>query len=132
MPDDAGIDLKPAKVVGLGEAKDVTPQAAPEATVMPPLSKAGVDLAHLLLIMIAVFVMIAVIWIWLSESSYSAWLLRTHAAADPTLADMASAESSFREFWLKIFQMVLLNVLLPVLTAILGYTFGSSQSSSKQ
>jgi hypothetical protein len=114
--------------IALIGAKDVTPPAAPAPTKMPPLSRAGVDLANLLLFMIAVFVVIAVIWIWMAESNYSAWLVHTHVRGDPSLESMASAEGSFREFWLNIFQIVLLNVLLPVLTAILGYTFGSSQS----
>jgi hypothetical protein len=130
---DGNVNLPSAKVVSLPEAKDVTPPAAPAPTIMPPLSQAGVDLANVLLIMIAVFVVIAVIWIWMAESSYSNWLGQTHphGAGDPTLDSMASAEGSFREFWLKIFQMVLLNVLLPVLTAILGYTFGSSQTGKQ-
>jgi hypothetical protein len=35
------------------------------------------------------------------------------------------AANTTREFWAKIAQMVLLNLLLPVLTALLGYVFAS-------
>jgi hypothetical protein len=37
------------------------------------------------------------------------------------------AINSTREFWARIAQLILLNLLLPVLTALLGYVFGSSQ-----
>jgi hypothetical protein len=47
-----------------------------------------------------------------------------------TLELVVKARSDFREFWFKVFQTVLLNVLLPVLTALLGYVFGSRRSSS--
>jgi hypothetical protein len=36
--------------------------------------------------------------------------------------DVANAS---REFWIKLGQMILLNLLLPVLTALLGYVFAS-------
>jgi hypothetical protein len=35
---------------------------------------------------------------------------------------------SLHEFWLKAAQLILLNLLLPVLTAVIGYTFGSNQA----
>ncbi len=37
------------------------------------------------------------------------------------------ATNASREFWARIAQMILLNLLLPVLTALLGYVFGSKQ-----
>ena len=37
------------------------------------------------------------------------------------------AINSTREFWARIAQLILLNLLLPVLTALLGYVFGSSR-----
>jgi hypothetical protein len=39
------------------------------------------------------------------------------------------AVNASREFWMKLGQMTLLNLLLPVLTALLGYVFGSKQAS---
>jgi hypothetical protein len=34
-----------------------------------------------------------------------------------------------REFWMKLGQMMLLNLLLPVLTALLGYVFASKPAT---
>ena len=42
----------------------------------------------------------------------------------------AAEQTAFRDFWLKILQMVLLNVLLPVLTALLGYIFGTQSRAT--
>jgi hypothetical protein len=39
---------------------------------------------------------------------------------------------SFRKFWLQSIQMILLNMLLPVLTALLGYVFGTQSNSPPQ
>lgn len=38
------------------------------------------------------------------------------------------ATNATRDFWARIAQMILLNLLLPVLTALLGYVFASKQS----
>jgi hypothetical protein len=37
--------------------------------------------------------------------------------------------NSSREFWMRLGQMMLLNLLLPVLTALLGYVFGSRSAA---
>jgi hypothetical protein len=88
---------------------------------LPPLPRAGVKLAHWILIIIAGFVLVSGVWIAVSEFSYFQWLAHHQNDVDAVIKE----NGAFREFWLKVFQMVLLNVLLPVLTAILGYTFGS-------
>ncbi|MES2040080.1 MAG: hypothetical protein V4495_19870 [Pseudomonadota bacterium] len=41
------------------------------------------------------------------------------------------ATNATRDFWLKIAQMILVNLILPVLTALLGYVFGSKQASKQ-
>jgi hypothetical protein len=43
--------------------------------------------------------------------------------------DAHDHRQAFRSFWLQAAQLVLLNLLLPLLTALLGYIFGSSQRS---
>lgn len=43
--------------------------------------------------------------------------------------DAQTSHQAFRSFWLQVSQLVLLNLLLPVLTALLGYIFGSQQAS---
>lgn len=44
------------------------------------------------------------------------------------LKEYVGAANAAREFWMRIAQLVLLNLLLPVLTALLGYVFASKQS----
>jgi hypothetical protein len=43
--------------------------------------------------------------------------------------DMLDARQAVRSFWLSIAQLVLLNLLLPILTALLGYIFGTQQGT---
>lgn len=42
--------------------------------------------------------------------------------------DVRDQHQAFRSFWLQAAQLVLLNLLLPVLTALLGYIFGTQQA----
>jgi hypothetical protein len=42
--------------------------------------------------------------------------------------DIRDYHQAFRSFWLQAGQLILLNLLLPILTALLGYIFGSAQS----
>jgi hypothetical protein len=42
------------------------------------------------------------------------------------IKELADMKQSRRAFWVQFSQMILLNLLLPVLTAILGYVFGTS------
>ena len=39
---------------------------------------------------------------------------------------------AFHEFWLEILQRILINTLLPVLTALLGYLFGTQAMASQE
>jgi hypothetical protein len=41
--------------------------------------------------------------------------------------DAHEHRQAFRSFWLQAAQLVLLNLLLPLLTALLGYIFGSRE-----
>jgi hypothetical protein len=118
--------------VDLADATSVSPPEAPVR--LPGIAKAGVTLVKWVLIIISVFVLISVVWIWTSEASFSRQI---HCLVGPDVTltkevadSLVHARSEFRDFWLKIFQMVLLNVLLPVLTALLGYVFGRDQGKS--
>ncbi len=52
-------------------------------------------------------------------------------AADTVAFRLLTAEQTqSREFWLKTVQLILGNVLLPVLTALLGYVFGTQSTES--
>lgn len=111
------------------------PVDRPEEPQLLPISKAGVDLVRLVLLIISIFVLLSIVWIWSSEWGYSTWLdsLKGQNAPNAPIFDTLLKErGAFRDFWLKIFQMVLLNVLLPVLTALLGYTFGASRNQNTQ
>jgi hypothetical protein len=46
-------------------------------------------------------------------------------AQQEILKAYAELQSAARSFWSQLAQMILLNLLLPVLTALLGYVFGS-------
>jgi hypothetical protein len=59
------------------------------------------------------------------------------AAMSLQMASEASAKlleerQNLHEFWLKAAQLILLNLLLPVLTAVIGYTFGNNQAQQQQ
>ena len=49
--------------------------------------------------------------------------------ANELLNQAAGMRRASRDFWISLAQMFLLNMLLPVLTAILGYVFGTKQGS---
>jgi hypothetical protein len=127
--------------VNLEGSKDVNPPDAPVDDKLPPLDQAGVDLAKWVLWMISIFVLISIAWAWTSEMNFSSQfgeLMKplasqasaTNSPAKDVLEVVVKARTDFRDFWLKVFQTVLLNVLLPVLTALLGYVFGSRRSQT--
>lgn len=61
------------------------------------------------------------------------------AAASATTAQIASEfagkiqeqRQSLHQFWIQVAQLVLLNLLLPLLTGLFGYIFGTQQASGK-
>lgn len=119
----------------IGGATDVRPPRAPVGDPLSGKERAGVLLTWGVLGGIAVF-LVAMIWLlWSNESSSSTALATilakgdTVRGVDTTRFHLVSAErASFRSFWLSLTQMILLNVLLPVLTALLGYVFGTTQA----
>lgn len=52
--------------------------------------------------------------------------------ASEASSKLLEQRQSLHEFWLKAAQLILLNLLLPVLTAALGYTFGHQQAQQQQ
>jgi hypothetical protein len=129
MPDDPltppAVEAIPKEVV----PEEVSVPVEAQVSDLPPLPKAGVSLARWLLIIISSFVVLMVVWIVVSESLYFHWISSQHSSLQTEDVNAIIREhETFREFWLKIFQMVLLNTLLPVLTAVLGYVFGSRPS----
>jgi hypothetical protein len=127
MPDEP-LD-SPAKEVVPKEVVQESVPVEPLVSDLPALPKAGVKLARWLLIIISSFVLLMVIWIAVSESLYFHWISSQHSSLKIEDVNAVIGEhEKLRDFWFKIFQMVLLNTLLPVLTAVLGYVFGSRPS----
>jgi len=131
MPPNEKIDLK--------AAPEVTPSEAP-ASEIPPLARAGVDLAKWVFVIVSVFIVVALallawneIGLFQIETNYTQQLKPDMSTAEMNMvkefiAQLEVQRKAFREFWLQFMQMILLNLLLPVLTAILGYIFGSKVS----
>lgn len=121
-------------------AATFTPETAPLTSLA-----AGATLARLVLLLIGATLAGLLLLVGLSESrllersdalrlapsataSTSAAPVSTRCccletAAKPPLPDFAAQT---REFWLKLVQLILVNLLLPIVTAILGYMFGKS------
>ena len=74
------------------------------------------------------------VFLWRQEAGAQAALALpgTATSADTVQFRLIAAErAAFRAFWLDMVQMVLVNVLLPVLTALLGYVFGTQARNSE-
>lgn len=154
MPTPPPVDLNTATPVSPQHAADsleeVTPlviEALPETKTtdapvqgLSPIAQAGINLAKWVLVILSGFMVVAVaVLLWseskslsLAETGFSQ--LSSPGTSTETitpvkeLIDRLDAErKAFREFWHEFAQMVLLNLLLPVLTAILGYVFGSRE-----
>jgi hypothetical protein len=121
--------------VQIAGGKDVSPRTAPVRETLSGKEWAGVTLTWGVLGVIVVFLIAMITFLWSAESNSSTALTgilakgdTTHGV-DTTRFHLVSAErASFRTYWLSLIQMVLLNVLLPVLTALLGYVFGTTQA----
>ncbi len=144
--------VEAGQTLDLGLVTDASPDAAVQKSgvLMSGLQCAGVDLAHVVLGIIAValvvltaLVMTSEIWptsdvtelhkLVLSIHGKSVGLPADHAALPAIRKDLqdltrqiVDAKQAQRAFWMQFSQMVLLNLLLPVLTAILGYVFGAN------
>jgi hypothetical protein len=60
--------------------------------------------------------------------NYNSLVDSTHIEQSKTVIQSISNEAkSYRDFWRDTNQMILLNLLLPILTALLGYIFGSRE-----
>jgi hypothetical protein len=117
------------------------------------LQKAGVQLANNIIAVICtalvgITALVALSELWPSSdvSGLNKLVIDVHAraatlpASSPEMADIrkdiqelsrqiADAKQAQRTFWMQFSQMILLNLLLPVLTAILGYVFGASNAT---
>jgi heme/copper-type cytochrome/quinol oxidase subunit 3 len=103
----------------------------------PSLSQIGFRLSRFVLSIIAGFIAFFVIYLFVRHSESTE---QFNLSDQTTLSDSAfnrklaviriiqEEKKSQRDFSLQVAQMILLNLLLPVLTAILGYIFASSRN----
>ncbi|MEK8034933.1 hypothetical protein AACH06_29305 [Ideonella sp. DXS29W] len=128
-----------------------TPASIPGATYadMTGLQRSGVRLATWLLAMMAVLALVLLSMVAFNEyvaqppEVATAQMLIERAAhryaeaghpetlkqANELLVHLAQVKRSSRDFWLGYSQFLLMNLLLPVLTSILGYVFGTARGS---
>ncbi|RYE28230.1 MAG: hypothetical protein EOP42_17465 [Sphingobacteriaceae bacterium] len=101
---------------------------------LDPKSRIGYHLARIVLGMISIFLIFLIIYIFLnlpsrhSQIDYKTLVNLPDSVLLKKLADIKAIQTEnkeSRDFVIQISQMVLLNMLLPILTAILGYIFGS-------
>lgn len=127
-------DLPPS--IDVEQAKPVSPEPAPPVQ-LDPLAEAGVTLAKWVLVIISgvlavLFVLLAINEFYTPDFLTDAYSkASTGADSDALITKILEARAAARDFWFKMAQLVLLNLLLPVLTAILGYVFGSKQHSAR-
>jgi hypothetical protein len=131
----------------ISAAKTAEPPPAPVSK-LKPITKAGVSLAKWLLVMISIFIGVAIFTYLLEEMSFNQRLTAVENQTQQLLKDkdfstqderytvlvdmkaqIISERRDFQDFWKNTVQIILLNVLLPVLTALLGYIFGSKEGS---
>lgn len=142
------LDLANAKDITLDlmNVKDMTPNEAPvsEPEPLTGKEKAGVSLTWgIIWVSVAFLFFILGVFIWGEAKFFSGVELleelksQTPPPTVEALAEMKNLYSSlesqrttFRTFWFDTLQLILLNVLFPTLTALLGYVFGTSRNSN--
>jgi hypothetical protein len=134
------------------EGRVATPASIPGATYadMTGLQRSGLKLASWVLGMIGLLAVLLLVLIAVSEYFVHPPEVATTlaliesaaqhyaAASEPEtlkqvndlMLHLAEAHRATRAFWTSYSQFLLMNLLLPVLTSILGYVFGTSRSGS--
>lgn len=128
--------------VDLAGATNVTPKDAPvsEPEPLTGKEKAGISLTWGIIgVLVTFLVVILGIFVW-GEYRFLTSLDQLNALKEATpeklehlsklLAELESKQTAFRTFWFDTLQLILLNVLFPTLTALLGYVFGTSRNNS--
>lgn len=113
-----------------GATLDV-PTVAPQAEPLSGIKMAGFQLAVITLGIMLIFIIFLIVFFFVKDLDASNALkaqLKPTETADKILSVISAEKKAYRDFVLEITKTILLNLLLPVLTAILGYIFGSSKS----
>lgn len=130
--------------IDLKNLKDATPKVAPVVDPEPLTGKekAGVSLTWGIIgVLVGFLVVILVIFVW-GESQFLSTLeqiIKFEATTTPEqlkelaalTSEVGEQQSSFRTFWFDTLQLILINVLFPTLTALLGYVFGTSRNNNQ-
>lgn len=90
---------------------------------LPPIQKAGFKLAQMVLYIIGGYILFVIIIFVV----FAINLIPANSIVDNFDIINAQRESYLNSIF-KMSQLVLLNLLLPILTAILGYIFGTNES----
>jgi len=148
--------IKAGQTIDLTSATTTSPTGAVQQSgqQMSGLQSAGVDLAKWVLTIIVCALSVLTILVASSEIWPTSEVTEIHklvldihskssalAANDEKLLQVrkdlldlsrqiVDAKQAQRSFWIQFSQMILLNLLLPVLTAILGYVFGANSSKN--
>ncbi len=131
----------PENEIDLEGIQDITPAEAPvaEPQAITGKEKAGVSLTWGIIWILVGFVVFFLLIFWWGEVQFLVGLNQLDNLQDLSPEALAeinklaetldSQRSSFRTFWFDTLQLILLNVLFPTLTALLGYVFGTSRNS---
>jgi hypothetical protein len=115
--------------------QDLSTQPAP----VKPLSgrtRAGVYLTWGVLGLILIYLVVFFVLVNINRIDASNFLVKNYNSLMDTtnveqsrilIQNISNEAKSYREFWLGTNQMILLNLLFPILTALLGYIFGSRE-----
>ncbi|ESP92404.1 MULTISPECIES: hypothetical protein [Pseudoalteromonas] len=121
--------------IDLASAQDYTPEDAPVSEPLTGKEKAGVKLTWgIICILIGFLVVILIIFMWGEYQFFTAMrdtqqlMLTNQLASSDFLDQLTQQRNDFRAFWFDTLQLILLNVLFPTLTALLGYVFGTSRN----
>lgn len=118
----------PSVVVGVDESPDVKE---------PSLPMIGFHLSKFVLYIISGFIILLLVFLFIKQFDASPQIKipeqvnisdSSYAHKIEIIKIIQEEKKNYRDFTLQISQMILLNLLLPVLTAILGYIFASNKN----
>jgi hypothetical protein len=104
-----------------------------------PTTKAGINLAKYVLYILVTFLVLSIIAWFFAEIQYLSQIRTANECMKAGQSGSCNADfiksilesyKEFHSFCLESLKVVLINLLLPVLTALLGYTFGVKESNS--
>jgi hypothetical protein len=136
VPSPAPVEAVEGQILDIENAVPVRPKELPHIP-LEPMARAGVELTKWVLVFMALFVLLDFGFLFFFEVRLSALFAENYKQVlqnqtnsvdiKSFLLEVENQRKEFREFWSKTTQTVLLNLLLPVLTALLGYVFGSKE-----